>query len=346
MNTTALIGILVIIVVAAAGAAIMMHGGGETTTTTAATTSGGGAGQTTTGQGGGATSTTSGQGTTTQGGAESLDISGTWEGTFTTHKMGTGHFRWIIKEKTDGKYEGLLITWDAYPLECYIPITVTVSGNKITLGTVGSTMPGFGAVTFTGTITGDGSHAEGTWQFATPVDSGTWSGSKVSSSTSTPTNTCPGETTTETETTTTSSEEASTTTSTQEGGSTWQCTPTPPQNYEDAFNQVYQAISEVFGQDNLECYGQETVNTAYTVEFNILNHTQSEAITAYKNLANAFQSRNWQVLMSSYQGYSMSFFFVINSTYNGDTIPVAVLIQIDYEYLEPSLTLTIQPPSG
>ncbi len=164
--------------------------------------------------------------TTTTDQHSNIDISGTWEGTFTASRWPgekTGQWKWVIYKVSNNKYEGYLMTMNVYPTGGYIKIDVTLDGDKITVGTVGGE---FAAVVFSGKVTSDGNNAQGTWKFTGGQDSGEWSGRRVSMSTSLPITTT---TETESETTTTAQQTTTTTSSSQVHG----CNIRPPKNYVD-----------------------------------------------------------------------------------------------------------------
>ncbi|MCE4614068.1 MAG: hypothetical protein F7B60_00865 [Desulfurococcales archaeon] len=125
---TKIIGIItVIVVVAIAGALALGHGGSGSTTTTSETGS-----------------------TVTQSTQESTaNIEGTWHGTYKGVK-GTGEWKWIIKKTGTTSYTGCLQSTGTYASdEGWMPITVSLSGDKIEIGSVGPN-----AVLFSGTISG------------------------------------------------------------------------------------------------------------------------------------------------------------------------------------------------
>ncbi len=166
MNTLLIIGILALVLVGA-GAAVYMstmntgQGNSNTSTTTSTTTST--ASQTTSISGGGSGSTT----TTT---GETVNITGPWYGTYTTSNGLTGRWAWRIWKTGPNSYKGLLVTTEPYKTGGPVPITITLEGNKITVGAVSV------GATFTGTINGD--HMSGTWSLANGMDHGTWSGQR------------------------------------------------------------------------------------------------------------------------------------------------------------------------
>ncbi len=142
---------------------------------------------------------------------DQIDLSGTWRGTFTATNWpgeSQGEWEWIIYRVNGNEYKGYIKVMNVYPTNGYIPITVSLDGNKIRVGTVGGLV-----VVFTGTVSDDGKIAHGTWKFSNEQDYGSWSGRKVSSETI-----VPGMTTTQEQSTTQSiTTTHGTTTTSQEG---------------------------------------------------------------------------------------------------------------------------------
>lgn len=102
---------------------------------------------------------------------KTTDITGAWHGTYKSAK-GSGEWSWVIK-KTGNTYTGILTTTPPYSGQ-NIPISVTLEGNKITIGWVEA------GVVFDGTVSGD--KMSGTWRFQNGMDSGTWEGVRGESS--------------------------------------------------------------------------------------------------------------------------------------------------------------------
>ncbi|MCD6477660.1 MAG: hypothetical protein J7K87_01530 [Candidatus Aenigmarchaeota archaeon] len=97
----------------------------------------------------------------------SMDVSGAWHGTYTS-SQGNGEWSWIIERKGN-EYTGMLTTTGPYA-GANVPISVTINGNKITVGWVAA------GVVFEGTISGN--KMLGTWKFQNLADKGSWSGEK------------------------------------------------------------------------------------------------------------------------------------------------------------------------
>ncbi|MEB3765144.1 MAG: hypothetical protein GSR77_03135 [Desulfurococcales archaeon] len=230
--------ILVIVAILAVGgiaAAIFIGGGGTSTTNESTSTS--------------TTSTQPSNTVTDTGTSSQVSIEGTWQGTYTS-SYGQGTWKWVIKEISPGRYEGCLMTDGPYRTPDWLPVTVTVQGNQITLGAVGAAQ-----ITFTGTI--NDNSASGTWQFfGGEQDHGNWQGSKISSESTLPCmNSWDTGTTTPPETTTTET----TTTFTGDLG----CVPNPSDILHDAYTDINLALAEVYGYDNISCGYVETAMTQY-----------------------------------------------------------------------------------
>ncbi len=97
--------------------------------------------------------------------SSSLDITGAWHGTYESAR-GNGKWAWVIK-KSGGRYTGILTTTKPYNGED-ITVSVTLEGNKITIGWVAA------GVVFKGTVSGD--KMSGTWRFQNGMDGGDWEG--------------------------------------------------------------------------------------------------------------------------------------------------------------------------
>jgi len=104
-------------------------------------------------------------------GSSSLDITGAWHGTYESAR-GTGEWSWVIKKSGNG-YTGILTTTKPYNGE-NIPVSVTLKGNKITVGWVAA------GVVFEGTVSGD--KMSGKWKFQNGMDGGNWEGVRGESS--------------------------------------------------------------------------------------------------------------------------------------------------------------------
>ncbi|ADI31229.1 hypothetical protein [Staphylothermus hellenicus] len=316
MNTLLIVGVIVAALLVGVGAAITYYNNAPSTNIGTTTTPS----ETTTQQ--------PTQTTTTTSGYSGADLSGTWEGTFTAHAWqgsgGTGHWTWIIHRVGSNKYEGVLKTSNVYPTGGWINIEVTVDGNQITVGTVGN-YGGIAAVVFTGTVSGDGSQASGTWHFTNDMDNGQWSGRKVSSSTQIPSETTTIQTSASQTTTTQSG--TGTTTTTQVPG----CVPNPPTQYQAAYQSMYQAAATVFGESNLQCYFQGIVNTQYVVSFHIQNYNSEEAFNYAQQLNTTLTSNGWIIdtLLSSGNEIHVGGYY--NTTVNGAPTMFMGLLTIQIE---------------
>ncbi len=308
MNTL-YIGIIIAIIAVGVGAGVFLMSQtnqqsqpATTTTPTTTTTS-----QTTT-----KTTTTTHQGS-------GMDISGTWEGTFTASRWPgekTGKWKWVIHRVSGNKYEGYLMTMDVYPTNGYIKIEVTLDGNKITVGTVGGE---FAAAVFSGTVTGDGNNAQGTWKFTNGQDSGQWSGRRVSMSTSLPVTT-----TTEAETeTTTTTHQSSTTTTTSSGSSQVQaCGISLEGDYADAWKNMYSIFVDVFGSDNLKCIMGTTTTGQYQIYLNITSYDPAKLNEYADSITNGFVSEGWTILQKTTDTEAL--YLLMTKTF-GNTDVTAVL---------------------
>lgn len=176
MNTTLVVGLLAVVLIGV-GATVYItqlsspqDTGQQTTTNGTTTTPGGGISPTTT--------------TPTAGG---VDITGAWHGTYIS-SQGTGRWALRIWRTGENTYSGLLRTTDPYSTgTSAVPVTIQISGNTITFGSVAL------GVSFTGTISGDA--MSGTWQMVNGMDSGQWSGQRGETDITPeqPTTTTPGE---------------------------------------------------------------------------------------------------------------------------------------------------------
>lgn len=282
MGSMTLIAVFVAVLVAAGvGAAFLIsyHSSGRDTAPTSTYTT--------------ATSTTTSQTTST---ASPPDISGTWRGGFTaSHWKGSskGSWTWIIRRTGPNTYEGVLKTEDVYPTGGYIEISVKVNGNRITVGTVGSA--GIPAATFTGTLSSDGRHAEGSWSFTNGADGGKWSGDRVSGSTSIPSTTSTSTTTTSTSPATTTSTGGQTTSS---SGSQAPCSSQAPENYREAFNQLYSAATSVLG--GMSCKSSQTIQSqgmlVFVAQLSLKNYESSASPQYAAKLLEALTSSGWSII--------------------------------------------------
>ncbi|MCE4609491.1 MAG: hypothetical protein F7C36_03805 [Desulfurococcales archaeon] len=272
-----LLAIIAVIVVGGIAAAIFIGGGGETTPSNETT---------------GQDTTTTASTTTVQGGEETsttADLEGTWQGTYTS-SYGPGTWQWVIKETSPGHYEGCLMTSGPYETTDWLPMTVTVEGNEITLGSVGLVQ-----VVFTGTVSGDS--AQGDWHIMGGSDQGTWQGSKVNSDNTLP---CLNEeqtstTTSSMETTTTTQEYTTTTeTTTTTFNGNLGCWPPPSDVIVDAYTSLNLALAEIYGADNLSCIsvsGSGTLTYLYVVSIEGFNpNTYQQDLN---NLMTAMNSHGW-----------------------------------------------------
>jgi len=101
----------------------------------------------------------------------SVDITGAWHGTYDSSK-GSGEWSWLIK-KSGNEYTGVLTTTGPYS-GGNVPVSVTLKGNKITVGWVAA------GVVFEGTVSKD--KMSGTWKFQDGMDHGSWEGVRGESS--------------------------------------------------------------------------------------------------------------------------------------------------------------------
>jgi len=185
------------------------------------------------------TTTTVGTGTATN----TIDLSGTWRGTFTASKWpggNKGRWEWIIYKTGDNEYKGYIKVMDVYPTNGYIPVTVSIDGNKIRVGTVAGVI-----VVFSGTVSSDGMTAQGTWKFSNGQDSGSWSGRKVSSETTVPGTTTSATTTTTTTTTTKTKTTSQVTTSTGAAGA--RCGLVLDKQLAQVYDEALNIFTKVFG---------------------------------------------------------------------------------------------------
>ncbi|MEB3759343.1 MAG: hypothetical protein GSR72_08015 [Desulfurococcales archaeon] len=293
--------ILVIVAILAVGgiaAAIFIGGGGGTPTTNESTS-------TTT------TSTPPTNTGTNTGTSSQVSIEGTWQGTYTS-SYGQGTWKWVIKEISPGQYEGCLMTNGPYRTSDWLPVTVTVQGNQITLGAVGTAQ-----ITFTGTI--NGNSASGTWQFSGGgQDHGNWQGSKISSESTLP---CMGSgdtgTTTPPETTSTET----TTTFTGDLG----CVPSPSDTLHDAYTDINLALAEVYGSDNISCGYVETSMAQYYVYTVVIDQFNPNNLPEdLQNLAQTLESYGWTNVTTYTQAGSLGG-ITADYSYNSYTINATIM---------------------
>ena len=217
-----------------------------------------------------------------------IDLSGTWRGTFTASKWpggSQGRWEWIIYKTGDNEYKGYIKVMDVYPTNGYIPITVSLNGNKITVGTVAGVV-----VVFTGTVSSDGRSAQGTWKFSNNQDSGTWSGTKVSSETTVP------ETTT---TTTTETAETTTTTTSQEtsntGASGARCGLVLDKQLAQVYDEALNIFTNVFGSEP-KCTASTMLNQqSYVFQLQVDGLDEAKINDYLTGLTTALQAQGYTV---------------------------------------------------
>lgn len=331
MNTILVIGLVLAVLLVGAGVAIVYYNSTANTGSSAGTTTS----QTET--------TTQQPQTTTTTKTTGVDLSGTWEGTFTAQNWkgtsSTGRWTWIIHRVDSNKYAGVLKTMDTYPTGGYIDIEVTVDGNKITIGTVGNNA-GMAAVVFTGTVSSDGTQASGTWHFSNNMDNGQWSGRKTSSSTQIPVETTA---TTKTSTNPTTTQTSTTTTITSTTAPST-CVPNPPAQYQAAFQSMYQAAITVFGESNMKCYFQGTVEPQYVVAFHLLNYNEQEALNYAEQLNTALRNDGWITSPMVATNNEIHVGGAYNTTVNGEPVMLVGIISIAVEQNGTThLAIQIQP---
>ena len=278
-----LAGILavVIIVIVGAGAVALKgsHGGNQGTTPT-------------TGSAPVSPSTTGQQSTASHSG---IRLEGTWHGVY-HGKYGSGEWTWVIVEEGPGRYKGCLKTTGTYAAG-WMPISITLSGSKITVGTVGPS-----AVTFTGTISGD--KASGQWQMTGRPEGGDWSGSRTGPATSLPcmtttTGTPPGTTHTASHSTTTppytrTTTQGATQTTTSQGQGGLTCTPAPPPSYQQAYNTLVQATASVVGASNMHCVTAFMVGGyQYAATYHLDNYDASQGGQIAQEIAANLKEAGW-----------------------------------------------------
>jgi hypothetical protein len=294
---TKIIGIItIVVIVAIAGALALSHGGGNTTTTT--------------NQPGVTTTTTQGS---------SVSIEGTWQGTY-KGAQGSGEWKWVIKKTGANSYTGCLQTSGTYASNGgWMPITVTLDGNKIEIGSVGPN-----AVLFSGTISGN--TASGTWHFSTNYDSGSWQGTKVSSNTEL---LCTEQTTqsqTATSQSTTSTTSETTTTSTQTQTGIPMCTIQPPSNLKDYNDGVMEVVANVFGANNLYCNAAAIEDGTYSEVYTVTNLDPSQINNYVTQLTNGLQAKGWTNISvtANVAGWGI---YALKSS-NNQTVELVLLMQM------------------
>jgi hypothetical protein len=315
--------VVVLVIAAAAAVSLSRHKGSVSTSTT------------TTSAGGSATPTTPASTTSSQqaGGSQaSPDIPGTWKGSFTTHHWkgygGSGEWTWIIRRTGEGSYVGVLETSYAYPTQGYVNITVRVEGDKITVGTVGG--EGLPAVTFTGKLSSDGRHAEGTWKFTNGMDYGEWRGDKVSSST----------------TLTYTATQTSTPIATQ-----LLCSPNPPETHRQAYDELYSVAVKVFGGENLECTEQQTITaggtTAYIAEYTVKNYNSAGTTLYEDKLTQQLEDKGWKVVLKVQKTSGFEIHVAKPINIDGKQAMFAAQVQLSISgYGKTSLSIAIAPAPG
>ncbi len=222
--------------------------------------------------------------TTAYSGEGGVYIEGTWQGTYTS-PYGSGTWKWVIKESSPGHYIGCLTTTGPYEINAWVPISITLEGNQITLGTSGVLQ-----LIFTGTI--DGDSASGSWHIVGRTDQGDWQGSRLSEESTLPCMTGPGEETTASPPASTTTTEETTTTTTEFNGDLG-CTPSPSTILENAYLTIGMALADTFGADNITCANtysgtQETYSFTLVISnlAQIDLQTISDHITAYLTYSN------------------------------------------------------------
>ncbi len=256
---------------------------------------------------------------TTTGQQSGIDISGTWEGTFTASRWPgekTGKWKWVIYRVSSNKYEGYLMTMDVYPTNGYIKIEVTLDGNKITVGTVGE---GFAAAVFSGTVTSDGNNAQGTWKFSNGQDSGQWSGRRVSMSTSLPVTT-----TTEAETTTTTQQVSTTTTSSS--SQVEACGVSVRGDFAEAWKDIYGVFTDVFGAENLQCVMGTKTTGQYQIYLNITSYDSSKLDEYANKVLNKFLANGWRIFQRTQDNEEL--FLMMVKTFGSTDVTAVIQVHI------------------
>jgi len=302
-----IIGIIAVIVIIAIGGALALsHGGNNNTTTT---------------QTGTATSQTTG--------GSPVNIEGTWHGSYKGAK-GSGEWKWVIKKTGANSYTGCLQTSGTYTSNGgWMSITVTLSGDKIEIGSVGPN-----AVIFSGIISGN--KASGSWHFSTNYDSGSWEGVKESSynelpcmehqttsqsSATTHTTTSQEATTTTTQSsTTTTTSQMSTTTATQTQTGIPMCKTPPPSNLKEYNDGVIGVLASVFGSTNLFCNAGVVQGNTYREVYTINNIDPTKINDYVTQIVNGLSEKGWiNVTVANGQIYALS---------SDQSIQVIILIQL------------------
>ncbi|MCE4607252.1 MAG: hypothetical protein F7B59_08010 [Desulfurococcales archaeon] len=285
---TRMVGVITIIaIIAIAGALALGHGGSNNTITSQ-------------------TESTPTQ--STSGG--SISIEGTWHGTYKGVK-GNGEWKWVIKKTNANSYAGCLQTTGTYSSsEGWMPVTVSLSGDEIEIGSVGPN-----AVVFSGKISGN--KASGSWHFSTNYDSGTWEGVKESLNSelactghhvqTSQTSTTPYSTTNEetTATTTQPSTTGTTTTITQTGIP--MCKTPPPTNLKELNDGVMEVLASVFGSTNIFCNAAAVQGNAYSEVFTVSNIDPAKANSYVTQIVNGLNEKGWiNITTANGQIYALS----------------------------------------
>jgi len=315
--------VLAVVLVLAIGgvAAMTLQGGGSQGTTSSTTTPPSSTSTTTSGSTPIQTTTAGQEQQETPSGLE-----GEWRGIYESN-YGRGEWTWIIRQASDGSYEGCIRVSGPYDTGGdWIPLTIQVEGDTITLGTVGGVQ-----VTFTGKVAGDS--VSGTWSLAGGQDGGGWSGQRVGPASDLPCmsssggsgTTYPGE-----EATTTTSQPY-TTTIVEEV-----CTPTPPPQYAEAYQSVMSAVEAALPGVTLKCYMQNMVGTMYVVVFNMENYDPGMAYEAAQALVEAMNASGWYmpIIMNVQDGT-----FIVSSISYMDT---GIAVEVSVVEGEWGMDLTVQ----
>lgn len=142
-------------------------------------------------------------------------------------------------------------------------------------------MVGGAQVTFTGKISGG--KASGEWKTANGIDSGKWSGKKVSNDKKLPCMAGGQEAQQEEH-------------QVQEG----LCTPNPPRTFLTGYQAAWKALVDTFGEDSLRCYHQATqMGIAYTASFELVGYQESKAQEYLASLQSSLEAQGAQVMQST-----------------------------------------------
>ena len=312
-----IIGIIAVILIIAIGGALTLNHRGNNNTTTQTTSQGGSITQ---------TSTTS-QTQTTDG--SSLNIEGTWHGAYKGAK-GSGEWKWVIKKTGMNTYTGCLQTTGTYIFNNgWMPITVTLNGDKIEIGSVGPN-----TVIFSGTISGN--KASGSWHFSTNYDSGSWEGVKESSnnelpcmeqqtttsrtSTTTHTTTSQEATTTTTQSSTTTTSQTSTTTTTQTQTGIPMCETPPPSNLKEYNDGIMEILASAFGSTNIFCNAAAVQGNTYNEVYTVNNIDPTKINDYITQIVNGLSEKGWvNITVANGQIYALS---------NDQNIQAIILMQL------------------